>query len=149
ITVSEGGETCMHSSETTWRSKILIVGSDFTHMAELRTALTTDGYLVHSSMSGQDALEQSKAWRPEIVVADGSLADIEIPAFCTALRASGAASSILVRLRQPSEFIEVLDAGADDCVDRGCSMSELRARVRSKIRMVKCQAAVAMLVRST
>jgi|SRR5665213_351964 len=139
----------MQNIKAITRSRILVVGADHNRVAELESVLMADGYLVCCSVSGCDALEQSKAWRPEIVVADGSLADIEIPAFCTALRASGAASSILVLLRQPSEFIEVLDAGADDCVDRGCSMAELRARVRSKIRTVKYQAAVAMLVRST
>jgi two-component system, OmpR family, response regulator MtrA len=134
----------MHRSETTKRSRILIVGSDFTRVAELRTALTADGYLVRSSGSGQEALEQSKAWRPEIVIADGLLADIEVSVFCTVLRASGAVSSILVRSGQPANIVEVLDAGADDCMDKSCSNVELKARVRSKLKKINYQAIAAI-----
>jgi len=130
----------MHCSETAKRSRILVVGSDFVHVAELHTALTADGYLVRSSESGREALEESKAWQPEIVIADGLLADIELSEFCTVLRASGAASSILVRSRQQGNIVEVLDAGADDCLDKRCSIAELKARVRSKLKKVNYQA---------
>jgi two-component system, OmpR family, response regulator len=136
----------MHSSEITKRSRILIVGSDFTRVAELRATLTADGYLVRSSRSGQEALEQSKVWRPEIVIADGLLADIEVSVFCTVLRGSGTASSILVRSGQWGNIVEVLDAGADDCIDKSCSNTELKARVRSKLKKINYQATAAIHV---
>jgi DNA-binding response OmpR family regulator len=129
----------MHSSETTKRSRILIVGSDFTRVGELRAALTADGYLVRSSRSGQEALEQSRAWRPEIVIADDLLADIEVSVFCTVLRASDAASSILVRSGRWGNIVKVLDAGADDCIDKSCSIAELKARVRSQLKRINYQ----------
>ena len=127
----------MDNVRATARSRILIVGKDRNRAAELGSALVADGYLVRSSTSGHDALEQSRIWRPQLIIADGSLTDIKIPSLCTVLRASGNASSIMVRLLHPSDFVEVLDAGADDCMDGGCSTSELKARVRSKLRTVE------------
>src|SRR5665213_3469570 len=109
----------MQNTKAITRSRILVVGADHNRVAELESVLMADGYLVRCSVSGCDALEQSRVWRPEIVIADGTLVDMEIPSFCTVLRTSGDASSILVRLRQSSDFAEVLDAGADDCVDTG------------------------------
>jgi DNA-binding response OmpR family regulator len=99
----------------------------------IRSGLATDGYLIRSSLTVEEALEQSKSWQPEIVIADEAVADFSEQTFFKALRASNINSSLLIRSDSRTSFVELLDRGADDCIERSCSVAEARARVRSKL----------------
>ena len=126
------------------RSTILVVGAVASKELELRIAFRNDGYDVRFSGDGPCALELAQAWQPDLVVSAGSLPDCDAVVLCSSLRTHARPPDILIVCRNRSRYEELLDAGADDCVDLTCSLAELRARVRSRLRKVKFQPAVVL-----
>lgn len=109
--------------------KILIVGDGSSEITAIREGLVADGCRVRLSGTAEAALAASQEWHPEVVIADDTFAE-----FIQHLRRLCIDIPVLVRSRSRAAFVELLNSGADDCVDKSCSVAELRARIRSKLR---------------
>ncbi len=82
---------------------------------------------------GRDALDWAATYPYDLVILDVILPGLDGFAVCTALRAAGFASAILMltALDDVQDRIKGLDRGADDYLAKPFSMDELRARVRA------------------
>lgn len=111
------------------RRKIWIVGDASSDLGNIRNALVADGFHVRFSEMPESALAEWRRWQFDIVIVDETVPDV-----IAAFRRISARVLVLARTHSCANCIELLDAGADDCVGKTCSVAELRARIRSKLR---------------
>ncbi len=96
------------------------------------------GYTVMSSATGASALEAVSRHRPDLVVLDIGLPDIDGYTVCQQLRAMVDSPIIMLTARgEPRDRIKGLEGGADDYVPKPFQPDELVARVRAVLRRAR------------
>jgi two-component system KDP operon response regulator KdpE len=117
------------------QAKILIVDDEPQITRVLRTALSTQGYSLRIAANGVEGMEALHAWKPDLVVTDVSMPEMNGIELCREIRAVSEVPIIVLSVRnQEAMKIEALDAGADDYVTKPFSIQELQARVRAQLR---------------
>jgi two-component system KDP operon response regulator KdpE len=115
--------------------KILIVDDEPQITRVLRTALSTQGYSLRVAANGVEAMEAVHAWKPDLLITDVSMPEMNGVELCREVRAVSSIPIIVLSVRsQEMMKIEALDAGADDYVTKPFSIQELQARVRAQLR---------------
>jgi two-component system KDP operon response regulator KdpE len=116
-------------------SKILIVDDEPQITRVLRTALSTQGYTIRVAANGVQGLETAHEWKPDLVITDLAMPEMDGVELCRELRAVSQVPIIVLSVRNQDRMkIEALDAGADDYVTKPFSIQELQARVRAQLR---------------
>jgi two-component system OmpR family response regulator len=102
----------------------------------LSMALRYEGWDVKLASDGQHALSVIREFRPDVVVLDIMLPDIDGLAVLTRLRADGIQAPILFLTAKDSvdDRVAGLTVGGDDYVTKPFSLEELVARLRALIR---------------
>ncbi|MBI4370658.1 MAG: response regulator [Elusimicrobia bacterium] len=117
---------------------ILVVDDEHDFRVIARHVLERGGYRVETASDGEEALRRFDALRPDLVVLDGHLPDLDGFEVCRRLRArpSGAKVPILLcTVRSAlSTVAEGLAAGADGYVLKPFEMEELLARVAAALK---------------
>ena len=128
----------MRQDESDGGARILVVEDDRALRRVLAFALSAGGYAVEVAENGQHGLTQLAATKPDAVVLDVGLPDIDGIALCRRLRRAGNRVPVLmVSARDGIEQrIDGLDAGADDYLCKPFDVGELRARLRALLRRV-------------
>jgi two-component system KDP operon response regulator KdpE len=117
------------------QAKILIVDDEPQITRVLRTALSTQGYSLRIAANGVEGMEAVHTWKPDLVVTDVSMPEMNGIELCREIRAVSEVPIIVLSVRnQEAMKIEALDAGADDYVTKPFSIQELQARVRAQLR---------------
>jgi two-component system KDP operon response regulator KdpE len=117
--------------------RILVVDDEPQIRRILRTTLTTAGYEVDDSRSGEEALEKVREYRPDLILLDINMPGMGGLAACRLLRADTQIAIIMLTVRNSEEDkVKALDAGADDFVTKPFSTPELMARIRAALRRV-------------
>jgi two-component system KDP operon response regulator KdpE len=125
----------MIQNDSAHHAKILIVDDEPQITRVLRTALSTQGYTVRTASNGVEGLEASHEWKPDLVITDVAMPEMNGVTFCRELRSVSQVPIIILSVRNQERMkIEALDAGADDYVTKPFSIQELQARVRSQLR---------------
>jgi two-component system KDP operon response regulator KdpE len=115
--------------------RILIVDDEPQIRRFLRTSLSAHGYRVIEASSGREAVTLTTTERPELVLLDLGLPDIDGLGVIRRLREWSTVPIIVVSVRgQEGEKIEALDSGADDFITKPFGMGELLARMRAALR---------------
>ena len=116
--------------------RILIVDDDRSLRDALRRALVLGGYDTVSAADGADALSQITRTRPDAVVLDVGLPDIDGLEVSRRLRTAGDRVPILMLTVRDAieDRIDGLDAGADDYLVKPFDVGELKARLRALLR---------------
>ncbi len=97
----------------------------------LRITLEAHGYKVFEAATGQEGLNQAAQHRPEIVLLDLGLPDLDGVTILKRLREWSRVPVLVLSVRDRDEDkIAALDAGADDYVTKPFSTGELLARLR-------------------
>jgi len=108
----------------------------------LRVTLEANGYRVFDATNGNDGLAQVAQRRPEIVLLDLGLPDMDGIAVLKRLREWSRVPVIILTVRDhEDDKIGALDAGADDYVTKPFSAGELLARMRAALRHIEGQGA--------
>lgn len=116
-------------------AKILIVDDEPQIIRVLRTALSTQGYTVRIAANGVEGADIALEWKPDLVITDVSMPEMNGVELCRELRANSEVPIIVLSVRNNERMkIEALDAGADDYVTKPFSIQELQARVRAQLR---------------
>jgi two-component system KDP operon response regulator KdpE len=116
-------------------AKILIVDDEPQITRVLRTALSTQGYSLRVAGNGAQGLEAAHEWKPDLVITDLAMPEMDGVELCRELRAVSQVPIIVLSVRNQDRMkIEALDAGADDYVTKPFSIQELQARVRAQLR---------------
>jgi two-component system KDP operon response regulator KdpE len=114
---------------------ILVVEDEAKMRAFLRVSLSSNGYRVVESETGQDGLNQAASRAPDVVLLDLGLPDLDGLALATRLREWTDVPIIVISARgQEQDKIKALDAGADDYVTKPFGVGELLARIRVALR---------------
>lgn len=115
----------------------------------LRVTLEANGYRVFDAANGNDGLAQVAQRRPDVVLLDLGLPDMEGIAVLKRLREWSRVPVIILTVRdREDDKIEALDAGADDYVTKPFSAGELLARMRAALRHVEGQGAAEAVFRA-
>ena len=101
----------------------------------LKTGLGYHGYRILAVSSGEEALAQHAAYRPDVVLLDLGLPGLDGFEVLRRLRPQTRAGVIVVSV-MPDERdkVRALDLGADDYVVKPFGMEELVARIRAVLR---------------
>ena len=115
--------------------RILVVDDEPQLTRVLRTGLKTHGYDVRVAADGLSALETFGDWRPDLVVTDLAMPNMDGLELCRRLRELSQLPIIVLSVRgEERTKVEALDSGADDYVTKPFGMDELLARVRAQLR---------------
>ncbi len=116
-------------------SRILIVDDEPQILRALRINLTARQYDVVTAADGTQALHHAKTSRPDLIVLDLGLPDMDGVDVIRRLRTWTPVPIVVLSGRSTSnDKVYALDAGADDYVTKPFSLDELLARVRAVTR---------------
>jgi two-component system, OmpR family, KDP operon response regulator KdpE len=115
--------------------RVLVVDDEPQIRRFLRTSLSAHGYRVIEASCGREALTLAATERPELVLLDLGLPDVDGLEVIHRLREWSTVPIIVVSVRgQEAEKIGALDNGADDYVTKPFGIGELLARMRAALR---------------
>jgi two-component system, OmpR family, KDP operon response regulator KdpE len=115
--------------------RVLVVDDEPQIRRFLRTSLSVHGYRVIEASCGREAITLMTTERPELVLLDLGLPDIDGLEVIHRLREWSMVPIIVISVRgQEAEKIDALDNGADDYVTKPFGMGELLARMRAALR---------------
>jgi two-component system KDP operon response regulator KdpE len=110
---------------------ILLVDDDPAILRAVRRPLGMHGYRVATVDRGRGVVAEVRRFRPDVVVLDLVLPDINGIAVCEAIRMeSDVPIIVLSALGDDEKKVAALDRGADDYLVKPFSMEELEARIR-------------------
>jgi two-component system KDP operon response regulator KdpE len=116
-------------------ARILVVDDEQAIRRFLRVTLDAQGYQVYEAETGKEALRAVPACRPDVVILDLGLPDMEGHEVIRSLREWSPVPILVLSVREhETEKITALDAGADDYVTKPFAVGELTARLRAALR---------------
>lgn len=117
---------------------ILVVEDDRAIRKLITTTLETQGYLYHTSETGEGSLLEAVSNQPDIMLLDLGLPDMDGVDIIKRVREWSNMPIIVVSARsEDRDKIDALDAGADDYLTKPFSVEELLARLRVSLRRVR------------
>lgn len=120
------------------KSKILIVEDDLDVADMLNAYFRVQGYEVFTVNWGEDGVRAALTARPDLIILDIRLPDIDGYEVARRLRSDRKTNSIpiifLTEKRDRSDRLHGLELGADDYITKPFDVQELRLRVRNSLR---------------
>jgi DNA-binding response OmpR family regulator len=114
---------------------LLLIEDDSAIRTTLLRSLRERGHAVAASHTAMDGLQTALAERPDLVVLDLGLPDLDGRELLRMLRAVSPVPVIVATARDDeAEIVRVLDAGADDYLVKPFTAAQLDARVRAVLR---------------
>ena len=116
-------------------TRIIIVDDEPQILRALRINLQARGYDVHTAADGTEALGAAVLTRPDVILLDLGLPDIDGVNVIRQLRTWTPVPIVVLSGRADShDKVDALDAGADDYVTKPFGIEELLARIRAVTR---------------
>jgi two-component system, OmpR family, KDP operon response regulator KdpE len=117
------------------KPRVLAVDDERSIRRFLQTLLSAHGYAVHEAATGIQAVEQVRVSRPDVILLDLGLPDMDGVEVTRVLREWTRTPIIVLSVRESeSDKIGALDAGADDYLVKPFGPGELLARIRAALR---------------
>ncbi len=117
--------------------KILIVDDEDAIRKFLYVTLTSQSYTVIEAKRGNDALSAAATYKPDTIVLDLGLPDIDGIEVTRLIRQWSHVPIIILSVRgSEKDKIAALDAGADDYLTKPFGVGELLARLRAALRRI-------------
>lgn len=115
--------------------RILIVDDEKQITRALRASLQSHGFEVSSAADGVQALEMFEEFRPDLLITDLAMPEMDGVELTRAVRKVSEIPIIVLSVRdQDAHKVLALDSGADDYITKPFSVVELLARVRAHLR---------------
>ena len=119
-------------------ARVLVVDDEPNIIATMAPLLRARGYEVFSAMSGRAALDALDRDKPDLVVLDLGLPDIDGVDVCRRMRGASSVPIVVLSARgAEGDKVSALDAGADDYVTKPFGAQEVLARIRAALRRVE------------
>jgi two-component system KDP operon response regulator KdpE len=110
---------------------VLIVDDEIQIRRFLQITLKANGYRVYETETGQEALAKAAQLRPDLIILDMSLPDMDGLEVLQRLREWTKTPVIILSVRDTDrDKVSALDSGADDYLTKPFSVGELLARIR-------------------
>jgi two-component system KDP operon response regulator KdpE len=115
--------------------RVMVVDDERAIRRYLHAALNAQGYTVYEASGGKEALNMVVANRPDLIILDLGLPDMDGVEVTRQLREWTQTPIIILSVReQERDKVDALDAGADDYLTKPFSSGELMARMRAALR---------------
>jgi two-component system, OmpR family, KDP operon response regulator KdpE len=115
--------------------RVLVVEDDGETRQAVIRELTARGYRVDAAIDGRSALQRWAQRRPDVVLLDLGLPDVDGLQLVRRIRREAATPIVILSGRyEEREKVEALDRGADDYVTKPFGVDELDARLRVALR---------------
>jgi two-component system KDP operon response regulator KdpE len=115
--------------------RVLVVDDEPNILNTLAPLLRTRGYDVLTAMSGRAAIEVIEREKPDLIVLDLGLPDVDGVEVCRTVRETMPVPIVILSARGAEEDkVRALDLGADDYVTKPFGVEELLARIRAALR---------------
>jgi two-component system KDP operon response regulator KdpE len=117
------------------KASVLVIDDEPAMVRTLRINLTAREYKVHAASDGASGLASMARERPDAVILDLGLPDMDGTDVIKGIRGWSSVPIIVLSAREREvEKVAALDAGADDYVTKPFGMDELLARLRAATR---------------
>jgi DNA-binding response OmpR family regulator len=120
---------------------ILIVDDEPNNFDVIAAQLSDCDYLIHYAFSGQQALSSLDIYNPDLILLDVMMPGINGIQVCQQIKAMPKWEAVpivmVTALSSKADLAKCLDAGADDFISKPVNPEELRARVKSMLRIKK------------
>ncbi len=124
--------------EQTGVANILVVDDDAQVLRAIARVLEDAGHAVTTALSGEEALSLVRRQRPDLIVLDIIMPEMDGLEVCRRIRADPFLAKIpilfLTAKSRPTDAAQALDAGGDDFLTKPFEVVELPARIRALLR---------------
>ncbi len=119
-------------------TKILVIDDEPNIVELVKLYLAREGYQVESATSGAESLSKVSSFKPELIILDVMLPDMDGLEVCRRIRAEGTTPILMLSARREDvDRIVGLELGADDYLTKPFNPHELTARVKAILRRSK------------
>ena len=129
--------------------EILLVDDSPTVVRMFSDMLEGNGYQIRTARDGREALQRIAEQRPDLVLLDVMMPELDGYQVCQALRAEDGDYLPVLMITAPGDLARSLDAGADDFISKPPEPTELIARVKSLLRIRTLQKSLYAQYRQT
>jgi two-component system KDP operon response regulator KdpE len=117
--------------------RVLLVDDEQSIQQTLGVVLPAAGYSVYQARNGKEALQTVQSVRPDLILLDLGLPDMDGKEVIRHLRERAITPIIVISVRhEESEKVNSLDIGAHDYLTKPFTIPELLARMRATLRSV-------------
>jgi len=122
--------------------RILVIDDELAIRRFLHTILSSEEFTLHEAEGGHSGLAAAAAFRPDVILLDLGLPDMDGIEVIKRIREWSQTPIIVLSVRErEDDKIAALDAGADDYLTKPFGVGELVARIRASMRRTLQQAA--------
>ena len=118
--------------------KIFIIEDEPSIIQLVQHNLEKNGFLVSSSLNGNDGLKELKKFQPDLLLLDWMLPDLSGIEICKSIRKDNSFKNLpvimLTAKGEEEDKIKGLDSGVDDYLTKPFSFNELMARIKAVLR---------------
>src|SRR5437773_3214218 len=143
---ANGDNSQVHSTEATGaatapapRTSLLIIEDDDSISSAIEEYFTRAGYAVHAALDGIAGIDVAVNSRPDVVVLDLMLPQMDGLSVCKEIRQKNPLMPIIMLTAKDDVVDKVLglEMGADDYITKPFSLRELEARIKSVLRRTR------------
>ena len=128
------------------RGCILVVDDNQDNVEVLRVRLDSWGYATHAATNGEEALAYVAQEPPDLILLDVMMPDLMGTEVARRIKSNRSLPFIPIIMQTALDSteakVEGLEAGADDYITKPIDFAELKARVRSMLRIKRLQEAL-------
>ena len=115
--------------------RILVVDDELAIRRFLHTVLSSEEFILHEAENGHAGLASAAAFRPDVILLDLGLPDLDGIEVIKRIREWSPVPIIVLSVREhENDKVSALDAGADDYLTKPFGVGELLARIRAALR---------------
>ena len=118
--------------------KIFIIEDEPSIIQLFQHNLEKNGFIVSSSVNGNDGLKELKKFQPDLLLLDWMLPDLSGIEICKNIRKDNSIKNLpvimLTAKGEEEDKIKGLDSGVDDYLTKPFSFNELMARIKAVLR---------------
>ena len=118
--------------------RIFIIEDEPSIIQLIQHNLEKNGFIVSSSLNGNDGLKELKKFQPDLLLLDWMLPDLSGIEICKSIRKDNSFKSLpiimLTAKGEEEDKIKGLDSGVDDYLTKPFSFNELKSRSKAVLR---------------
>ena len=118
---------------------ILVIDDEIDNFDVIDTLLCQENYQLHYASGGQEALDLIGTFKPDVILLDVMMPNMSGLELCRILKQDSHWRNLpiimVTSLSSKQDLARCLDAGADDFIAKPVNSAELRARLKSMLRI--------------